>query len=592
MKSSFAIVNNITPKKVTKKRRKRKKLTAEQKAKNRLTRSHINSVRAVFRNAGFKRADEIAEKDVTFDGQAGEFDDAFVYENIVVLVEYTTSQPSDVSGHLKNKKVLYSKVVADQEGFLSYLRGNFPKFDERLGPNYHEDKYILKILYCSYYEFDESVKGNVDEPIYLDFPYLKYFEKISSTIKKSSRYELLHFLEIDPSDVGNSGKFVKKSSSEDYTGSILPESASGFPKGYKVVSFYADAAALLRRAYVLRRDGWRGSFQAYQRMIIPAKIDAIRKKLKAEKQVFINNLIVTLPEDVRPLAEDGQTIDISKLTEVEPVEIKLPLRANSIGLIDGQHRLYSYYESEDDDTQIALLREQQNLLVTGIVYPDKTPQTKKERFEAELFLAINSNQANAPASLRQEIEVVLNPFSATAIGRQVLQRLAKSGPLHGHIETSFFETGKLKTTSIVSYGLGPLIKLSGTDSLFFPFQHDEKEKIATGESPDGLEAYLNFAVANINMFLSAVKSNIPASRWTADKRVSDKVLSVTFINAFLITLRLLIKGEHKLELTELRAKFDGIDQFSTEDFHSSQYGRMAEKIYEQYFTSATSASKD
>lgn len=115
--------------------------------------------------------------------------------------------------------------------------------------------------------------------------------------------------------------------------------------------------------------------------------------------------------------------------------------------------------------KIAKLRNEQNLLVTGIIYPPNTQREAAERFEATLFLAINSNQTNAPAALRQEIEVILKPFSPTAIGKQVMQRLAKSGPLQGHVEAYFFDKGKLKTTSIVSYGLGPLIKLGGDDSL-------------------------------------------------------------------------------------------------------------------------------
>jgi hypothetical protein len=63
----------------------------------------------------------------------------------------------------------------------------------------------------------------------------------------------------------------------------------------------------------------------------------------------VNNLIATLPSDVHPELPNGKTADISKLTNTEPVKIRLPLRANSIGLIDGQHRLYSYYEAQEDD---------------------------------------------------------------------------------------------------------------------------------------------------------------------------------------------------------------------------------------------------
>jgi hypothetical protein len=56
-----------------------------------------------------------------------------------------------------------------------------------------------------------------------------------------------------------------------------------------------------------------------------------------------------------------------------------------------QHRLFSYYKAREDDQTIAKLRHQQNLLVTGIIYPKGLNEKEAERFEAALFLSINSN---------------------------------------------------------------------------------------------------------------------------------------------------------------------------------------------------------
>jgi DGQHR domain-containing protein len=571
---------------VTGKKAKRKKakpkLTADERRAKKLKADHVRAARAVFRNSGFDRALELAEKEVSFGGQAGEFDDAFVYENVILFIEYTTSQSSDVTDHLKKKKILFRKIVDDPKTFLRYLKEKFPKFESRLGNDYWEDRYIIRIVYCSFNRFESGVKAVVDEPIYLDYPYLKYFEKISSIIKLSAQPELLQFMHIDPTDVGEAGKFAKKGATEPYHGSILPEEASGYPKGFKVVSFYADAAALLQRAFVLRRSGWRGSFEAYQRMLIPSKIESIRSGLKSTGQVAVNNIIATLPSDVSPV-KNGKTVDISLLTKTEPVEITLPVRTNSVGLIDGQHRLYSYYRSRDDDPEIAKLRDQQNLLVTGIIYPEQTPPAERERFEASLFLSINSNQTGAPPELKQEIEVVLNPFSPIAIGKQVIQRLAMLGPLSGEVESFFYDKGKLKTSSIVSYGLGPLLKMSGADSLYATFSHPEKKKLASGESQAALDAYLQFAVTNINMFLSAVRTNVAKERWTTDRTRPDRLLTVTYINAFLITLRLLITNKRTIEFDQLRTALTGVGKFNFKAFHSSQYNRMAEQLYSKHF---------
>jgi DGQHR domain-containing protein len=564
-------------------RKTRPKLTAEQRRANKLKADHIRAARAVFRNSGFERVVELAEKEISFGGQAGEFDDAFLYENVLLLIEYTTSQGSDVTDHLKKKKIIFSRVLAEPSAFLHYLKIKFPRFADRLGDDYHEDRYLLRVVYCSRNQYDGSVKAVVDEPAYLDYPVLKYFEKISSIIKLSAQPELLQFLGIEPSEVGQAGKFPKKGATDPFHGSILPDEASGYPKGYKVVSFYADAASLLERAFVLRRSGWRGSFEAYQRMLIPGKVEAIRTSLRAKRQVAVNNIIATLPSDVNPI-KDGKTADITKLTRTAPVEIALPIRANSIGLVDGQHRLFSYYRSRDDDPLIAKLRDQQNLLVTGIIYPESTTPGEKERFEASLFLSINSHQTGAPPDLRQEIEVLLNPFSPTAIAKQVMQRLASSGPLAGHVESFFFEKGKLKTSSIVSYALGPLLKLNGSDSLFAVFSHVEKNEVATGASLAALEEYLKFATTRINIFLSAVRLNVARERWTTERSQKDRLLSVTYVNAFLITLRMLIGRGKQIDFDHLKGKLVGIDVFDFRSFHSSQYNRMAEKIVATHFS--------
>lgn len=230
----------------TKKRKKAKaKLSSEERRRRKLKNDHMRSVRSAFRNMGFERTPEVAGVEIKFEGQSGEFDDAFLLENLLVLVEYTTAQSSDVTDHLKKKKIIFSKVLGHPKTFLTYLREKVGDFDKRLGDTFHQDKYIVKIIYCSLYEFDGAIKSVVNEPKYLDFPSLKYFEKLSSVIKMSALDEMLAFLDVEPTQIARKGIFSSRSQSVSYDGSILPESSSGFPPGYKVVSFYADAAALL-----------------------------------------------------------------------------------------------------------------------------------------------------------------------------------------------------------------------------------------------------------------------------------------------------------------------------------------------------------
>jgi hypothetical protein len=301
-----------TPKKRNAK--KKNKLSSADKALAKLKADHRKLVRSVFVRAGFRRIPELSDKEFNFDCQPSDFDDVFVYENVIILAEYTASQSSNVGQHLKNKKIVYDKLLGpQQQEFLSFLKTSFPAVAPELAGGYHQSKVILKVLYCSRNEFENQHKINVPGPVYLDYPALRYFGVVTDAIKCSARYELLHFLGIDLRKVGNDGAIPHGFPSLNFTGSILPEAHSNFDEGYKVVSFYADAEALLRMCYVLRKDGWRDSDNLYQRMISNKKIESIRAYLKAQKRVFINNIIVTLPHTVHPLTNDNKTIDASTL---------------------------------------------------------------------------------------------------------------------------------------------------------------------------------------------------------------------------------------------------------------------------------------
>lgn len=549
-------------------------------------RAHKASVRAAFRFAGFQRADELATKAFNFLGQGSDFDDAFVHENVIILVEYTTHKPDKIKGHLKGKKIIHDLIHGDRLEFYKFLREKFSVFDNRLKKNgdFHDSRLILKVVYCSLEDFEPEVKTHFKDIVFLDFPLVKYFEKVARTIRHSARPELLSFLGIDPNAVRHDGGFTHAGSSDPYPGSILPEEASGLPPGYKVVSFYADPASLLKRCFVLRRSGWRATTEAYQRMLLPSKIEALRRMVFNEKRVAINNLIVTLPATVHPVDAQGNTIDVSTLEQTAPVKIQLPADPNTMGVIDGQHRLFAYYVSEHDTPEQTSLRKLQNLLVTGVIYPESATEPQRDRFEASLFLSINSNQTSASSDLTQEIKVLTDPFHEISVAKQVMERLAETQPLFGHVERYFYEKGKLKTSSIVSFGLRRLVRIGTDKSLFSLFQHDKKHLLAKGESKEALKAYVDFATTKINHFLKAVRDNVDADRWTPDRKVKNRVLTVVYVNSFLITLRKIIESDGSIDPMVFKKKLRSIGTFNFKAFHSSQYNRMAEKIFKDFFS--------
>lgn len=565
-----------------KKAKPKPKLTPDEIKAKKTKADHRKMVRSVFVKSGFARVSDLSDKEFTYEGQKTDFDDVCVFENILICLEYTTA--TNISAHLKPKKIIYDKIDASHENFVTFYSALSADLTQKLLASYDASEVKVVVVYCSLNDIDPLLKQNVPNPTYLDYPDLRYFKNLSDCIRKSAAPELLDFLGLKEQDIGQGGKIGVGKKTESYPGSLLPESSSNFSKGYKVVSFYAAPRVLLRCAYVLRNGGWRGSYNLYQRMISKTKIDSTRKYLKTHKRVFVNNIIVTLPHDCHITDSNGKTADHAVINKTEPVIVQIPDRINSIGIIDGQHRTYAYHESVTDDPEIAKLRNKQNLLVTGIIYPNTANADEKEKFEAKLFLEINSTQTNAKSSLRQAIAAILEPFSAESIATRVLEALDQSGgPLSSQIERYFFDKDKLKTTSIVSYALKPLVKPSGTDSLFFLWNQADKEKMIPENNYAMLSAYVSFCTSQIDMFLSAARSSLPKDKWTTDKSVDGRMLNTTVINSFLICLRILIENKKTGTFDYYKSKLTNLSKFPFKQYHSSQYKQLALKIYDKHF---------
>ena len=88
---------------------KKKKLSVS--AEERFRRRHYGSARAVFRNIGFRRVGAISDKEFTFNGATGDFDDVYVRDNIVLLLEHTVHKAAKVGEHLKKKHILFQKYM-------------------------------------------------------------------------------------------------------------------------------------------------------------------------------------------------------------------------------------------------------------------------------------------------------------------------------------------------------------------------------------------------------------------------------------------------------------------------------------------------
>lgn len=578
------------------KKKKKKKLTEIQKEQ----RQQKKEIRRLLKNIGFNKVPGISGKQFTYDGRTSEIDEFFHYENILLLVERTTTSSPGV--HLTNKKLIYDKINASPVNFINYLltENTFEQFQtyykESNLNNYTSNQIQVKILYCSRYPISQEHKDQLQNVCFFEYPILKYFDSISGVVKKSSKYEFFNFLDIQYDDIGQNILQSRTGSNVRFSGHILPEEHSSFKEGYKIISFYIDAAALLQYAYVLRRESWKSdnAVGLYQRMFQVKKIKSMRKYLYDQRRVFINNIVTVLPVDKIKLYDVNKNlIEIDNqgnfpsqsLTKVQPTEIEIDNETNIIGIVDGQHRLYAYHEGNDKYEQlIAKLRKIQNLLVTGILYPVEESDVNKLKFEAELFLEINSNQTSASSQLRQEIELMIHPFSSTAIAKSILNMLNESGPLENMFESHFYEKNKLKTASTISFALKPLVKFSGNDSLYRIWQDARKDELPKTDDIDLLTAYKKFCAQEIRNIFIGFKDNAGSKSWATMDSDTNGILRVTVVNGIINCLRLLIENnKYSNDIQYYREKLKGIDSFDFKAYKSSQYRKMGEAIYKQFF---------
>lgn len=573
---------------ITKKKpqpRKKRILTPEQlHAKEK--RIHERTFRTLFSKLGFQHSNTDGEE-IRFKGRAGELDGIFIYKNILLICEFTVGKPS--TAHLLKKKPLYDKILASPIDFLEYAREVYS--DLALDPLYTADKYHIKILYISKQEPSSELVDTCPEFVFIHGSNAKYFQALVNTIERSARMEFLKFLGLDYEQVGEA-TLDNSSSWLSYQGFLLPDANSSYPSDYKVVSFYADPEHLIGKSYVFRRDGWRDSSHLYQRVLIAKKIKQMRRYLIQEGRVFVNNIIVTLPSQTQlnETGKSGKNLAKSDMNRVRAVNVQIPPGFDTIGLVDGQHRVFCYHEGSDaNEEHIKVLRKRQNLMVTGIVFPENTSEVEQRSFEAKLFLEINDNQARARSSLKQDIEVIIRPYSGIAIAKRIIQELNRRGPYKGLLQTNFFDSPeKIKTSSIVSYGLRPLVKLDGTDSLFHAWDRADKVKlreVAKGTDKNSLlEAYIGYCIETINDFLLEAKFALGGYAWDTSSENRSPLLSLTAINGLFSCLRKIIADEQSLTRAHHKRCLVGLADIDFAAFKSSQWQKLGAVLFEQHYS--------
>lgn len=198
---------------------------------------------------------------------------------------------------------------------------------------------------------------------------INYYYELSKHLGTCARYQLL----------GNLFANQEIRNMEDKIPAI-----QGDMGGHKYYSFSIEPERLLKIGYVLHRnEANKNMMPTYQRLIKKKRLSDVQKFIN-DGGYFPNSLIISIDSGGK-----GLQFDVSG-TKVDGAHsrlgvLHLPKKYRSAYIIDGQHRLYGYSDSEYAFTN--------SIPVVAFVDLERQEQIK-------LFMDINENQKAVPKTLR------------------------------------------------------------------------------------------------------------------------------------------------------------------------------------------------
>lgn len=512
----------------------KKKLTAEQKAaqlKKRKELAFRKKIRSSFTDAGFTYFSTLA-KHFPIGTRTVELDYLFLYENIIVICEDNTKQKKDID-HIRNKNESFAEIRNNKTAFLNWLSNTFPE-KATMVKQYRPERYFLYYIYISQTELEitEDEKNRYSNLLFWDPETLSYFNRMAQCIQHSARYEIFRYLGLKNDEIGFSGSEGGKTTIK--APIIYPQEATGLRNGVRVVSFMMSAEKLLRTSYVLRKDSWEESMFLYQRLIEKDKVKSIRAFLAQKGEAFYNNIIVALPDNVTFEDDAGTPILVENIGDFQHCKLVLPDEMNSICIIDGQHRIFAHYEApatEKYELQIAPLRRQLHLLVTGLIFPTEMKEPERKQIQSQIFLDINDNTKKVAPNVLTHIEMVKYPFSDIGLARRVIERLNKKRVFLNRFELSALDESKIKVASIIKFALRYLVTVTPAEGKTSLYAYWQGNKAAFQQKDEAsLNDYIEFCANSIDLYFSAIRDAFKSS-WNDP---ASKMLSVISINGFII----------------------------------------------------------
>ncbi|EOI7559910.1 DGQHR domain-containing protein [Enterococcus faecalis] len=303
----------------------------------------------------------------------------------------------------QTRMTLMNKIKTVKENkkiLIEYVKKMEPKRKLKCAFIFLTNNYILPDVDLKYMDSKNIV--HFDEETF------NYYSDLTTHLGSAARFQLLGYL---------------------FSGQKIPELNNKIPAiegkmgGYKYYSFSIEPEKLLKIGYVLHRNNANNQMMpTYQRVIKKSRLESIQSFVD-EGGFFPNSLIINIDKQGLLFDRSSSQVDdsISKLGILH-----LPNIYRSAYIIDGQHRLYGYANSEYATSN--------TVPVVAFVDLDKKEQVK-------LFMDINENQKAVSKNLRTTLQADLLWESDNVAERQlalkcrIAQRLGEDfdSPLYGRI---------------------------------------------------------------------------------------------------------------------------------------------------------------
>ena len=198
---------------------------------------------------------------------------------------------------------------------------------------------------------------------------IQYYSELVKHLGTCSRYQLL-------------GNLLANTEIKKMQNKVL--AIKGKMGGHEYYEFSIEPEKLLKIGYVLHRnEANKNMMPTYQRIIKRKRLKEVQSFIN-DGGYFPNSIIISIDSGGRKLQFDESPTKLDDSISKIGV-LHLPKRYHSAYIIDGQHRLYGYSDSEYANTN--------SIPIVAFVDLDRSEQLK-------LFMDINENQKSVSKTLR------------------------------------------------------------------------------------------------------------------------------------------------------------------------------------------------